>query len=597
MTGVDEAAPLIARTLGFFVLLFLPALAAAGLLLKRGCRDVVITGLAVLATTGIYGELVFWLWFVSPRIGRFAALIIPVASVILIAVLWGGLDLGARIILRALIIPILLGGAFSTFIIGAGYMYGQDKDDPFDAARSRFSHRLPPDNRIPFLFEEGIWHHNVPKPLLGDWNASDRPPLQTGLVLIGDRFYTKDRKLSSQIMGVLAQGTWIIALWLFLTAFEVDSAVIAWITAACLGSGFILINSFFVWPKLLSAAYTLGAVCLVLAPKARAALAENRWIAALCGVLAALAMLSHGGAIFAFIGAGLIILLTRARIPWRQLAILFTAAFLLYLPWILYQKLYDPPGDRLLKMHLAHVDNPDPRPVSQVVMSAYRAKTPHEIFDLKWENWYAATGYTEQYWTEAGLFLGAEWKHDQALAIARARTLRMYQFFYFLPTLGFVAVGIPTLLFGISRRFRTQLWRTALLLSLFVLATILVWCLLMFGPATTVIHQGNYATVLLGFAACVLALWSVSPRLAQVVIGLQVVSTVVVYGVVIDTQTESRAWIGFGPVHWALFVVALLSLAATTWLLYRMAVRKSTASNYCIAAPASPALREVNTVH
>ncbi|WP_225852883.1 hypothetical protein, partial [Haemophilus parainfluenzae] len=43
---------------------------------------------------------------------------------------------------------------------------------------------LPPDNILPYLFAERLYHGIDPRPLLGEWQSSDRPPLQAGLLLL-----------------------------------------------------------------------------------------------------------------------------------------------------------------------------------------------------------------------------------------------------------------------------------------------------------------------------------------------------------------------------------------------------------------------------
>ena len=45
--------------------------------------------------------------------------------------------------------------------------------------------------------------------------------------------------------------------------------------------------------------------------------------------------------------------------------------FTAYLPWLLYQKYYEPPGNRLLKMHLAGAPGVDSRGFIQALLVAY----------------------------------------------------------------------------------------------------------------------------------------------------------------------------------------------------------------------------------
>ena len=294
--GLDETALLVGRAVSSFVLLFLPSLAAAAFVLKRGCRNLVLTGLVVLAATGFYGYLVFWLWFCWARLGRFTALVIPLLSLVAFVYLIARLDTPARRTLRALVLPLLLCGAFSVFVLSVGFVYG-GMAQPFETAEKRFSHPLPTDNQLPWRFAEGLWQKHIPKPLLGDWSSSDRPPLQAGLSLAQERFYYRSRQLTATITGVLAQSTCILALWIFLLAADIDSGAVTAVLAACLSSGFLLVNTFFTWPKLLSAAYTIGALALLFNRSAAGIVAKSKWAAALCGTLVALALLSRGSCV------------------------------------------------------------------------------------------------------------------------------------------------------------------------------------------------------------------------------------------------------------------------------------------------------------
>ena len=60
----------------------------------------------------------------------------------------------------------------------------------------------------------------------------------------------------------------------------------------------------------------------------------------------------------------------RKHIRWRTIAWGTAAAALLYLPWAWYQKRYDPPGDLLLKAHIAGIVD-QTRSFGQLLRSAY----------------------------------------------------------------------------------------------------------------------------------------------------------------------------------------------------------------------------------
>jgi hypothetical protein len=579
--------------------LFAPALAVATAVVWRRCRNIVLVGLAALAATGASAYLIFWVWFLSPRAGRFLAISIPILSVVWLAFALPRLESAGRKLLSRLLLPTLLSGAFSVFVVEAGFVYG-GLETPLATPETRFSHPLPPDNAIPFIFAEGIRNHYISKPLFGQWRSSDRPPLQTGFVVAQGRFNREPRQLASQVTGVLAQSLWILALWILLTALELESPVIALVFAACLTSGFVLVNTFFVWPKLLAAAYAIGALTLLVLGKPRPFVAAGKWSAVLCGALIAFGMLSHGGTIFALIGGLAIVIALRPRIPLKAFAIVLLSAFLIYLPWILYQKYFDPPGDRLLKMHLAGIEPLNPRPFGQLLVEAYGAKTPAEILDYKWRNWTSAMDHSQEYWFTVEHLIQATWKRQSAVEMKVAARVREMQFFYFIPSLGFVGFGFPFLFAGFANRFRTRYWQLAMLLSLFMVVTIVIWCVLMFGPDATVIHQGTYVTVLLGFLACCLSLWSVSPKLAQALVALQALLDVLLFSVLMTKPLRDlHSFANLGTLRYATLGTSLLAATVVVYLLYRLGIEKPLPNlDYCeAAAPVSGEVRELNTVH
>ena len=91
-------------------------------------------------------------------------------------------------------------------------------------------------------------------------------------------------------------------------------------------------------------------------------------------VLAGLAWLSHGGTVFSLLALGIMGLVWR---PWPSVRALAAAALtfvLLAAPWTAYQKLYDPPGDRLVRWHLGGIDAIDGRGTMQTIVDQYRPR-------------------------------------------------------------------------------------------------------------------------------------------------------------------------------------------------------------------------------
>jgi len=130
------------------------------------------------------------------------------------------------------------------------------------------------------------------------------------------------------------------------------------------------------------------------------------------------------------------------------------------------------------------------------------------------------------------------------------------------------------LLAGFVKRFRTIEWKTACVFWIFTLVSMSVWCVLMFGPSTTSIHQGAYATMLLSLAAGVLSFWAISPRLA---FGMVVFQAGVSF-LINDPLTRVPYPNGLLPegfVHKDTLVLLCLSLTAALWLIITLAREKT----------------------
>ena len=129
------------------------------------------------------------------------------------------------------------------------------------------------------------------------------------------------------------------------------AVIFTWIVFGISFSSVVIVNTLFTWPKLLSAAYLLIVYGLLFEEK-RYEVPPWVWILSV-GAGTALAMLAHGGAIFAL--AAMFMIYIFKHIRQIKIFIAGTVFFITYAPWFYYQKLIDPPGDRLIKWHLAGV--------------------------------------------------------------------------------------------------------------------------------------------------------------------------------------------------------------------------------------------------
>jgi hypothetical protein len=345
---------------------------------------------------------------------------------------------------------------FYAVLLGAATPLG---GNVFTASHTSFV-PLPGDDVLPQLLARQAETHAPPRPFFGDWLSSDRPPLQAGIVVVSDavlRFVVGDLRyeVSAQWLQALVFG----GLYALARAAGASARRALIATALCVPVGFFLINTVFTWPKLLSAAFGLAAIALALRPHTRGALRYAPSAAAL-----AFGALAHGGVVFtvpALIGA----LLVRDRAnALRPLVAGAVVCAVLVAPWVAYQRLYDPPGDRLVKWHLAGQIQPVPdRSAIEVVIAAYGRTPPGDIVGMRLRN------LAEVVHTDYGRRSG--------------------EFLFVLTALGLFAV--PLVL-----AFVPPLREPAVAaLALIAVVSVIVWCAVMW--ADTTVHVGSYLTMAL----------------------------------------------------------------------------------------------------
>jgi hypothetical protein len=226
----------------------------------------------------------------------------------------------------------------------------------------------------------------------------------------------------------------------------------------------------------------------------------------------------------------------------------------LYLPWVLYQRFIDPPGNRLLKWHLAGVTAVDDRGLVTALRDAYGA--------LSWPDYVAGKV------TNLKVLLGPAMSHlvDLADLVLGRRsdlvaTIRTADFFNFVPSMH--AFSIAALIAIALLRFMPAEDRPQrdLLLRLLVatIATCAALVLVIFIPGQTINHVGSYATQMMIaiFAISVLAL-RVRP-LAIAFVCLQGVTVGAVYGVALK----------YDPNSWPLIAVGTASAAGLVLYAFR----------------------------
>ena len=536
----------------------MPAFALTLLAVRKGLRDTVLLGAIGLATTAVAGYVVFFLFFLlSYRIVRPIGNAVEVVSVVYVLVAFRASSREGWKALQPLLAPALL--VFTSALMFQAWTFAYEGlEKPLITPMFRFSQPLPGDNSLPYQMLHSMMNldHRIPSPLVSEWLSSDRPPLQTAIALSEYSALLAPVILGYQMLSVLLQSLWIFGLWLLLYALEVRGRATACVLTAALFTNFALVQSVFVWPKMLAVSYMLGFAALLLGGRLRTGTPFGTASTATATALLAWAFLSHGGSLFALLGLLPVALLFHRPASIRRLAAVFVLAGILFVPWTLYQKYYDPPGNRILKIHLAGVYPIDSRPFGQTILDSYRALSRQQLIANKTSN-LEFVFHRFEFWHYLRQLIAGPSR------VAAARAMNNEQFFHFGSTVGILVIGLPGLLAGLARRYRSVEWQVGFLCWTFVILANVLWCLVMFGPESTFVHQGTYVTVILAFAGGVLGLWSVSEWLAYAVTVLQVI----LFGFIHIVMLAPAG----GVLHYGNAFLAALALMATAYLFHRVA--------------------------
>ena len=506
----------------------IPGVAATLAAVRLGVRDVpVLLGIGLVGS-GAAAFIAFWAYFADPTLGQAWNWILLIGSiqVIVLSVHRGKLD---RELLRALRIPLLLWILGSVFIVYLGFIHG-GTENAIGMSGMRYAGGLPSDNDIPRYFAEWFaaeGHHGTPPTYPPDWLMSDRPPLQVGYVLSQESITVADTQtLHYQILCVVVQQLWIVGLWALLVAGGARRLTMGLAMLAALVSDIAIANGFYVWPKLIAASFLLAALALVISPRWREWGRSWRH-GALLGSLLGLAMVAHGASVYGLIPI-LIIGAFRGIPSWRWIGAAAVVGIVLMGSWSAYQRYDDPPGDRLVKWHLAGVTEIDNRGSLETIVDSYREAGLSGALENKWNNVEDITGIA-RFDEDVGDSLDAIGEGNMTELLV---SVRLYEFFEFLPMLGLLLIG--PIAMAIRRRHRESEddWRFAIQTLVFVGIGLIFWALLQWGTpgsSSTIIHAGTLAIPLAAMAACVIGAASVSTRLAIAVVAINVLLVLLVY--------------------------------------------------------------------
>ena len=553
MFATGHAAMLVLLLAWHAVLVALPMAAVVLACLRAGMRDATVLALCGLAGGGLAAFVLFWIWWASPTGGALASVAWIAASAAMAGSLLARLDRDALGHAAPLGIATVVWASYALFVLAFG-LAPSGFQSPLEIVQHHFALELPYDNHLPFIFAQQVATDRLAVPMSLQWLSSDRPPLQTAYFLASGAALLPRAEVHYQVQATLLQALWVPGMWLLLRSFRIAPGALFMALAAGMFSGFAFINGLFTWPKLFPVGYIALATAIML-NASREAISDWR-VATATGACIALAMLCHPGSAFVLLGLGVALWALRRIPPLRFLTIAAITAFIAMLPWALYQRYFDPPGNRLLKWHLADVQDVDARSVGEAVRDAYAAITFAQLVDNKVEDLRNIVGPLDA----APLVLKAS---TVGLDDPDASKLRHLQFYHIGITLGLLALA--PLAWLVPGAWRRREFGASLQLVTVCLVTMVPWVLLMFPRGGTLVHTGSLATVCFLFSAAMLAFYAASRWLAIAAFALHILLTLDLYARATElvegaTRADYRAFN-------ALAVVAVALACAGLWAL------------------------------
>jgi hypothetical protein len=479
---------LMARGLLLLAVFLFPGFAVARLMIIRWPSLLPHALMVIVSAAGALGYVAFYVFFFSVPAGQVFSLLVGLAALLSLR------RSGLRPIAKQVAEPVVLAAATMLCYVCFAFLFVSTAAAGASHINGRFySVTLPGDNIIPLIFAEKIYNHEPLRPFCcGDWLSSDRPPLETGIFLLqraAPWITSVDRDY--ELLGTGLQCLWIGGVWSVLVSLGTSLVQIRRALVFLIFCGAVFFNSIYTWPKFLAATFILFALSILIRVL-RQQRVPARAEAILASLCLGLALVSHPTSIYSLFTLPLLFVRFRHLFPWRKvappLAITVAVVLAFVLPWMAYQKFVDPPGDRLIKWHLAGHPEPDSLTAWQELRKAYGSHTAGQILALRWGNMRYLAG-------------------DQ-IRFADSQDARKDQREYVLQALGVLNAGFFALIVFAARRKQPAIPFAGWIIGA-VLLNLLIWCCLEFGPRMTPLVHSSYADFLLlsiGLLGFVLAL-------------------------------------------------------------------------------------------
>ena len=312
----------------------------------------------------------------------------------------------------------------------------------------------------------------------------------------------------------------------------------AWVICRALGAGplvslggMVLVffmpvtfhNGVFVWPKLLGSALVgfFFAIHFWYLKNANTLTRLSPWYGGLAGLMVVLSMLSHGTQVFALTAIFLVSLITVRRFGYKYILAAAAVCLVMYIPWMIFQSEIAPPGDRLLKWHLAGQIAIDDRGLLETLIDSYSALSWEEFWGRRKNNFsfmflHFWDSLVHSFWLVFASLTG-----NTAVIIRLLAELRVDTFFYLTPSMGILGFTMYLLPFGLL----LTAYRPYVLV---VVLSLVFWNAASFASGGTVVHQGTMFFQLI----TILLFYIVSLRFLKYlwpVYGLQILLTLILF--------------------------------------------------------------------
>lgn len=333
-----------------------------------------------------------------------------------------------------------------------------------DIPTDNFLHDLAYDNVISLWFAESLLRGELLE--FGDWLGSDRPPLFSGTIL----FLNATQLPVDQVyllIGIAVQAILIPVVSEFVAGLSKRKLTIPeklFLTFIVISTPVFIHNVAFLWPKLFAAIFMIIAVDLLFFQPEK-----SIRLTILTSISMLLSFLAHGGSGFAILAVALIYIVRIRKKEELYRGFLIAAVFFAgYSPWIFYQKVVQPPGDRLLKWHILAQIDIVPEGVGPLFVK--KIKEMH-YFDIP----------VRTYQSFQNQILEGFPQIVSTPSIDRFAELSFYKIPF--------SVGVPLFITALCLLFyRDKSFKTVMLIAL---VNAIVWFALPFKPVWS-IHEGTY---------------------------------------------------------------------------------------------------------